>query len=190
MSLRGVAVAGLARPVSFDLGAGECLAVVDADTECRTALLHAIAHPAAVPEGTVRAPVAAAVWHRDDLIDTAAVRDSMMRELAQHRSMRTPHAVLEEIGLAHRIDHEPWAMSQGERRQIAIATAFAGDASLVVLDEPERGLDSRAMRWLSRTISSALESGRVVVLATFNDLLADACADFVVDDLDSLGLER
>ncbi len=186
VSLRGVAVPGLDGSISFDLAAGECVVLLDGNAERRTALLQIIAGGLSPRTGTVRAGTAAAIWHNDGMPEDEPVI-STVRSLLEHvGSTADPHRLLEELGLAHRAEHEPWAMSLGERRRIAIATAFASPVPVVVLDEPERGLDAAALRWVAGRVQSALKLGQVVLIATHDAALADACGDFIIDDLAEL----
>ena len=51
--------------------------------------------------------------------------------------------LLEEMGLASRIDHKPAQMSGGERQRTAIARAIINNPRIVFADEPTGSLDSR-----------------------------------------------
>src|SRR3954447_25206937 len=51
-------------------------------------------------------------------------------------------AEVEAFGLADRIDALPSALSSGQRRRLALAAAFVRPARLLLLDEPERRLDT------------------------------------------------
>jgi energy-coupling factor transport system ATP-binding protein len=85
--------------------------------------------------------------------------------------------MLAAFGLAGLHDRYPRDLSSGERQRAALAATLAGSPSLVLLDEPTRGMDAAARRSLAAAVRSLTEGGSAVVLATHDTELAAELAD-------------
>jgi energy-coupling factor transporter ATP-binding protein EcfA2 len=74
----------------------------------------------------------------------------------------------------------PWALSDGERRRVALAGILALEPRLVVLDEPEIGLDREGRERLEAMLADLAERGTGILVATHDADLAARTAERVL----------
>jgi predicted ABC-type transport system involved in lysophospholipase L1 biosynthesis ATPase subunit len=95
-------------------------------------------------------------------------------------------ALLQRVGLGHRLDHLPAELSGGEQQRVAIARALINSPDLLLADEPTGNLDSQASESiLQLLLSLRQERGLTLVLAT-HDARVAAHAPRVVELLDGV----
>ncbi len=98
--------------------------------------------------------------------------------LARAHGIHDPDAlvdeVLEEVQLVPQASQLPSTLSSGQRRRLALATAFVRPRRLLVLDEPEQRLDVEGVAWLGQRLKSDLADGLAVVLASHEPALLEA----------------
>jgi putative ABC transport system ATP-binding protein len=82
-------------------------------------------------------------------------------------------ALLDEVGLADRADHEPRRMSGGEAQRVSVAMALANEPDLLLADEVTGQLDSsNAGRVMEVIFGAWRERGLTVLFVTHNGELA------------------
>lgn len=88
--------------------------------------------------------------------------------------------VLEELGIAHRVDHLPDELSGGEQQRAAFAQAAVVGSELIVADEPTAELDSESAARVMEAVRALVANGTTVVVAT-HDPSVRALADRVIE---------
>jgi putative ABC transport system ATP-binding protein len=75
----------------------------------------------------------------------SALENVLLGATFSHQRVDGAHvrALLERVGLAHRLGHVPSEMSIGEQQRVAIARALAKKPELILADEPTGSLDPR-----------------------------------------------
>jgi ABC-2 type transport system ATP-binding protein len=82
--------------------------------------------------------------------------------------------VLHEVQLVAQSGQLPGTLSSGQRRRLALATAFVRPRKLLILDEPEQRLDVEGVEWLAQRLRAEREAGLAIVMASHEPMLVDA----------------
>jgi len=82
-------------------------------------------------------------------------------------------AMLQSLGMEHRIHHKPNQLSGGQQQRVAIARALAVQPALLLADEPTGALDSRTGAEVMELMVRLNEQGNTVVLITHDNHIAD-----------------
>ena len=81
--------------------------------------------------------------------------------------------LLEELGMGHRIEHNPSELSGGEQQRVAVARALMNGPSVLLADEPSGNLDSENAAMLHDLFFELRDRlGQTIVLVTHNEQLA------------------
>ncbi len=84
--------------------------------------------------------------------------------------------LLDRVGLGHRKDHYPNAMSGGERQRVALARALIHQPALMVADEPTGNLDNQTGDAVADLLFELnKENDATLILVTHDPALAARC---------------
>ncbi|PTY04609.1 ABC transporter ATP-binding protein [Opitutaceae bacterium EW11] len=113
------------------------------------------------------------------LIDALSVLDNVtvpLRLAGRRVGRLDAMELLDQLGLASRVDQPIDRLSGGERQRVAIARALIGKPALIVCDEPTGNLDREtATRVATVLFSLVRSSGAALIVATHDESLALQC---------------
>ncbi len=81
--------------------------------------------------------------------------------------------LLQELGMGHRMEHNPSELSGGEQQRVAVARALMNGPRVLLADEPSGNLDSENAALLHDLFFDLRERlGQTIVIVTHNEQLA------------------
>jgi putative ABC transport system ATP-binding protein len=182
--------------IDLDIGAGELVAIEGPSGSGKTTVLQLLGALDRPDEGTIRfegrdlaglgdgdlahlrlhafgfvfqqfnlIPTLSALENVEAVLAPAGLRGEALHARAQD--------LLEEVGLASRVEHLPSHLSGGEQQRVAIARALANEPRVILADEPTGNLDSKTGADVIDLLAGlAGRRGTTVVVATHDVTLA------------------
>ena len=113
-------------------------------------------------------------------LDTVALECAQADRESQTAHHGAARAILDRLAPGVADGTHPRDLSEGQRLSLVLAVQLAAAPTVVLLDEPTRGLDYRAKRKLIDIIDMLASEGRAIVVSTHDVEFAAAAADRVV----------
>lgn len=183
--------------ISFSVKSGESVAIVGASGSGKSTLLSLLAGLDVTSEGEIyldgealstlneeerariRAEKVGFVFQSFMLVQSLTALENVMlpAELAGKPDAKEQAlALLEKVGLSHRLSHYPSQLSGGEQQRVAIARAFVGSPKILFADEPSANLDSNNGHLIEKLLFDLnKQNGTTLVLVTHDEQLANQC---------------
>ncbi len=89
-------------------------------------------------------------------------------------------ALLEQVGLGHRLNHRPAELSGGQQQRVAIARALANNPAIILADEPTGNLDLKTGREIIDILRDMQQRSGVTIIASTHDMKMLSTSDRVV----------
>ncbi|GAB2181648.1 ABC transporter ATP-binding protein [Denitratisoma sp. agr-D3] len=183
--------------ISFSVAPGESVAIVGASGSGKSTLLGLMAGLDVPSRGEVRLDGAAFsaldedaraavrgqvlgfVFQSFQLLPALTALENVMLPLelaGRSQAREAAVALLERVGLGHRLHHYPKHLSGGEQQRVALARAFAPKPRLLLADEPTGNLDAATgADIIDLMFRMNAEEGTTLVLVTHDEALAGRC---------------
>jgi heme ABC exporter ATP-binding subunit CcmA len=185
-------IAGL----DLDVAAGEAVVLVGPNGSGKSTVLRCITGADEPTEGTVelggeplderspsvRSALAVVMDDLDFFPDLSVVEhlDLFAKAHSVPDAETLVDEVLREVGLVAQSGQLPGTLSSGQRRRLALASAFVRPRRLLILDEPEARLDTDGISWLAERLQREKDQGLAILMASHHPQLVEDVADLVV----------
>ncbi|MEC9307921.1 MAG: heme ABC exporter ATP-binding protein CcmA [Chloroflexota bacterium] len=193
MTGKGILVRGLcksygSKPVLWDLDLdvnwGQILVLFGANGAGKTTLLRIISTQARADSGTIQVAGYNArrqdqnirqnvgvVAHQSLMYEDMTARENLMFYAKMYRIddiKLSVEEVLVRVGLESRADDRLRTLSHGMQKRLAIARATLHDPKVLILDEPEAGLDEESTGNLENLLYEWVQKDKAVLMTTHN----------------------
>ena len=89
----------------------------------------------------------------------------------QERQARA-EKMLDNVGLADRLEHRPNELSGGQRQRVAVARALINEPAILLADEPTGNLDSKTSEEIMQLFSEIHKQGNTLLVVTHEEDIA------------------
>src|ERR1700678_562605 len=182
----------------FSLGAGEQVALRGESGSGKTTFLNLIAGILAPDEGSIlvagsdmavlsesrrdrlRASSIGYIFQTFNLLQGYSCLENVLLGMTfgARADKGQAQALLDRVGLSHRLNHYPRQLSSGQQQRVAVARALAKRPKLVLADEPTGNLDHRNARDALKLVrETCLENGAALLLVSHDPEVLGAFQD-------------
>ncbi len=103
------------------------------------------------------------------LVEDKSVLQNLNLVQKKARTERTPEDILEELGLADKINEAVYKLSGGEQQRVALARLMYKQCDIILADEPTGSLDPLNAEAVLEILHKMNEGGKTVILVTHSE---------------------
>jgi lipoprotein-releasing system ATP-binding protein len=185
--------------IDIQIKHGESLAIVGASGSGKSTLLHLLAGLDKPTQGSVqlmeqnlfefseaekgrlRNQYLGFIYQFHHLLPEFTALENVMMPLlingmSSTKAQLPARELLEQVGLAHRLQHKPGELSGGERQRVAVARALVNKPACVLADEPTGNLDEKTASSVFDLLMQLKQvHSTAMVIVTHDYRIADKC---------------
>ncbi len=113
-------------------------------------------------------------------LENVTLAPTMLKRDAPEAIRARGLALLDKVGLSHKVNAYPYQLSGGQQQRVAIARAMALDPEVLCFDEPTSALDPELTGEVLRVIRSLKTGGNTMIVVTHEMEFARSVADVVI----------
>jgi len=172
------------RGIDIVLDQGKCMALLGANGAGKTTLLRILACLTKPVAGTVSIGgldigqeaqqvrlLVGFVGHQPNLYDELTIIENLLffgRMYSVKKARERAATLLQQVGLARRSNERVGTLSRGQLQRLSLARALLHSPRLLLLDEPDAGLDDEGIELLEELIREHAEQGGTTLFTTHN----------------------
>ncbi len=184
------------RGLNLDIGKGELVSIIGPSGSGKSTLLNIIGGLDKATAGSVvvgdkmvtdlsvrqlvdyRRKVVGHIFQNLNLIPTLSAKENIEFAMVasgvpRGKRKQNVQELLNIVGLKERAEHKPEELSGGEQQRIAIASALANDAPVLLADEPTGELDTVNARMIAEyLVKINQELGKTIIMVTHDPSVA------------------
>jgi putative ABC transport system ATP-binding protein len=184
------------RGVTFNIGMGDFVSIMGPSGSGKSTLMHILSFLDKPTGGKylfedrdvsqlsddelaeMRSKKVGFIFQSFNLLNRSSVLENVMLPLvytniSAEERVRKAKALLEQVGLSHRLDYSPNKLSGGEKQRVAIARALINDPEVIFADEPTGNLDSKSGAQVMKILQDLNDKGHTIILVTHEKATAE-----------------